>query len=152
MPEDRDALVAHFRRMRDDFLEAIAGLTEEQLTERSHNGWSVKDHMAHITFWDEVRASEVERISAGLESAWRLTSEEDETLNAMVTRARWDHSLAQVRREFDESKRRFLEALARATAEGLDASRYGEAGLVSHHEAEHAGWVREWVTEDAGRS
>ncbi len=65
----------------------------------------------------------------------------------MVTQARWDHSLEQVRREFTESKARFLEALALATPEGLDASRYGEAGLVSHHEAEHAGWIREWRTE-----
>lgn len=147
MSEDRDALRAHFRTMRAGFLDAIAGLTDDQMTERSHNGWSVKDHMAHITFWDEVRASEVQRISAGLESAWRLTSEEDQTLNDMVTRARWDHSLAQVRREFEDSKARFLEALANATPEGLDASRYGEAGLVSHHEAEHAGWIREWRTE-----
>ena len=147
MSEDRDALLAHFRTMRADFLEAIVGLTDDQMTERTHNGWSVKDHMAHITFWDEIRASEVQRISAGLESAWRLTSEEDEALNDMVTRARWDHSLAQVRREFDESKARFLDALANATPEGLDASRYGEAGLVSHHEAEHAGWIREWREE-----
>ncbi len=147
MSEGRDALLTHFRAMRVDFLDAIAGLTDEQMTDRSHNGWCVKDHMAHITFWDEVRASEVQRISAGLESAWRLTPEEDETLNAMVTRARWDHSLAQVRREFDESKTRFLDALADATLEGLDASRYGEAGLVSQHETEHAGWIREWRAE-----
>lgn len=147
MSEDRDGLLAHYRAMRADFLDAIAGLTDAQMTERSHNGWSVKDHLAHIAFWDEVRASEVGRISAGLVSAWRLTTEEDETLNAMVTRARWDHPLEQVRREFDATKRRFLEALANATPEGLDASRYGEAGLVSQHEAEHAGWIREWRAE-----
>jgi len=147
MTTDRDVLLAAHRAMRSEFLAAVDGLTEAQLTERSHNGWSVKDHMAHITFWDEVRASEVERISAGLDSAWRLTPEEDETLNAMVTRARWDHSLEQVQREFTESKQRFLDALSRATPEGLDASRYGEAGLVSRHEAEHAGWIREWRAE-----
>lgn len=147
MTEDRDALLTHFRTMRSDFLAVIEGLTEAQLTERTHNGWSVKDHMAHITFWDEVRASEVARIAADLESAWRLTSDEDEVLNAMVTRARWDHSLYQVRREFTESQERFLNALSEATPAGLDASRYGEAGLVSHHEAEHAGWIREWRAE-----
>jgi len=145
--EDRDRLVAAYREMRAEFFAAIEGLSGAQMTERTHNGWSVKDHMAHITFWDEVRASEVARISAGLDSAWRLTSEEDEMLNAMVTRARWDHSLEQVQREFTESKQLFLDALSRATNEGLDASRYGEAGLVSQHEAEHAGWIREWRAE-----
>lgn len=147
LPEDRDALIAHYQATRAAMLAAIEGLTEEQMTERSHNGWCVKDHLAHVTFWDEIRAAEVERISAGRESAWRLTSEEDETLNDMVTRARWDHPLAQVLAEFEESRRRFMDALERATPEGLDASRYGEAGLVSGHEAEHAGWIREWRAE-----
>lgn len=147
MPEDRDALLEHYRRMREDFLDAIAGLTAEQMTERSHNGWCVKDHMAHLAFWDDVRTSEVERISAGYESAWRLAPDEDETINGVVTRARWDLSLEQVRVEFDRSKRRFLDALANASPEGLDASKYGEAGLVSQHEAQHAGWIREWRAE-----
>ena len=133
--------------MRTEFLAAINGLTEAQLIERSHNGWSVKDHMAHIAFWDELRATEVERMSEGFESAWRLTPEQDEVLNEMVTQARWDHSLDQVRWEFALTKQRFLDVLARATPEALDASKYGEAGLTSGHEAEHAGWIREWRAE-----
>ena len=147
MTEDRNALLERYRQMRTEFLAAINGLTEAQLIERSHNGWSVKDHMAHIAFWDELRATEVERMSEGFESAWRLTPEQDETLNAMVTQARWDHSLDQVRWEFALTKQRFLDVLARATPEALDAAKYGEAGLTSGHEAEHAGWIREWRAE-----
>jgi hypothetical protein len=147
MTEDRGALLERYRQMRTEFLAAINGLTEAQLIERTHNGWSVKDHMAHIAFWDELRASEVERMSEGFESAWRLTPEQDDVLNAMVTQARWDHSLDQVRWEFALTKQRFLDALARATPEALDASKYGEAGLTSGHEAEHAGWIREWRAE-----
>ena len=30
---------------------------------------------------------------------------------------------------------------------GLDASLYGEAGLISSHEAQHAGWIRRWRSE-----
>jgi hypothetical protein len=150
MTEDRqnkEALLAHFRAMRADLLDAIAGLTDEQMTERTLDGWSVKDHLAHIAFWDDLRADEVIRISAGQGSAWRLTSEEDEAINVIATRARWDLPLPQVLYEFETSKRRFMDALERATPEGLDASRYGEAGLVSEHEAEHTGWIRRWRGE-----
>ena len=47
MAEDREALLAHYRRMRADLLAAIDGLTEAQMTEQSLDGWSVKDHLAH---------------------------------------------------------------------------------------------------------
>jgi hypothetical protein len=29
----------------------------------------------------------------------------------------------------------------------LDGSRYGEAGLRSTHEAQHAGWIKRWRGE-----
>src|SRR5690606_20512970 len=108
MTEDRDALIEHYRSSREEVLAAIEGLTEEQLLERSHNGWCVKDHMAHLAFWDEVRVSEVTPLSAGFDSAWRLPLEDDEALTALVTAARWDLPLAQVEWEFAESRRRLV--------------------------------------------
>jgi hypothetical protein len=66
--EDRDDLLAHYRRSRAELLDAIAGLSEAQMTERTLDGWSVKDHLLHLALWDDVRAAEVVRISAGHES------------------------------------------------------------------------------------
>jgi hypothetical protein len=34
--------------------EAIAGLSDQQLTQPGPEGWSVKDHLAHIMVWDSV--------------------------------------------------------------------------------------------------
>jgi uncharacterized damage-inducible protein DinB len=82
--EDRDALLKHYRQTRADMLAAIYGLSDEQLTEPSLDGWSVKDHLAHIALWDDIRAAEVARISAGHDSAWRMTEEQDESLNMMT--------------------------------------------------------------------
>jgi uncharacterized damage-inducible protein DinB len=65
MPEDRDALLEHFRQMRAQLLSAIDGLSDELMVETSLDGWSVKDHLAHLATWDDIRASEVVRISAG---------------------------------------------------------------------------------------
>lgn len=147
MAEDREALLRHYAEMRDALLSAIHGLGDESMTEPSLDGWSVKDHLAHLALWDDIRASEVARISAGHDSAWRMTEEQAEAYNALGHSLRRALSVAQVRWELGTSWQRLVDAIAAATPRGLDASLYGEAGLRSSHEAEHAGWIRRWRGE-----
>lgn len=147
MAEDRDALLQHYRRMREELLAAIDGLSDELLTERSLDGWSVKDHLAHLALWDDIRADEVVRISAGHDSAWRTTGDQDEVFNELGHALRLSLSLDQVRWELATSRQRLLDAIASATPRGLDGSLYGEAGLRSSHEAAHTGWIRRWRAE-----
>jgi len=147
MTEDRDALVRHYRDMREALLAAIHGLSDAHLTEPSLDGWSVKDNLAHLALWDDIRASEVTRISAGHDSAWRMTGEQDEAYNALGHALRGTLSLDQVRWELVTSRQRLVDAITAATPRGLDPSRYGEAGLRSTHEAQHTGWIRRWRTE-----
>ncbi len=144
MPEDRDALLQHYRDTRRTLLDAIEGLSHDALTERTLDGWSVKDHLAHLALWDDLRAAEVARISAGYDSACRITAEQVAAFNALSTEARWDLSLDQVRWEFATSRQRLLDAIAAATPRGLDTSLYGEAGLHSGHEEEHTAWITRW--------
>lgn len=147
MAEDRDALLQHYRQMRSELLAAIDGLSDEQLTERSLDGWSVTDHLAHLALWDDMRASEVARISAGHASAWRMTEEQDDAYNELGHALRRELSPAQVRWELATSHQRLLDALAAAAPRGLDASLYGEAGLRTTHEAEHTYWIARWRAE-----
>jgi hypothetical protein len=147
MAEDREALLEHYRQMREDLLAAIDGLDDRQMSEPTIDGWSVKDHLAHIALWDEVRAAEVARISAGHESAYLMTGEQDETFNTLGYALRRDMPVAQARWELADSRRRLLEAIAAATPRALDPALYGEAGLRSSHEAAHAGWIRRWRGE-----
>jgi uncharacterized damage-inducible protein DinB len=128
-------------------LSAIDGLSDAQLTETSLDGWSVKDHLAHLAVWDEIRAAEVVRISAGHDSAWRMTAEQDEAYNALAYDLRKALSLAQVRWELETSRQKLLDAISSATLRCLDASLYGEAGLISGHEAQHTGWIKRWRSE-----
>ncbi|MGK2964439.1 MAG: maleylpyruvate isomerase N-terminal domain-containing protein [Tepidiformaceae bacterium] len=144
MAEDKAELLAHYAASGAELNAALAGLTDAQLTEPSLDGWSVKDHLAHLALWHDFRADEVERISAGHDSAWRLTYEQDVAINDMAYEARKEHSLAQVRWEFERSRGRLITAIEAATPRGLDGSLYGEAALRSGHETEHAGWFREW--------
>src|SRR5262245_872542 len=147
MAEDRDALLHHYRKMREELLSAIQGLSEAQLTEPSLDGWSVQDHLAHLALWDDIRASEVERISAGHASAWRMTEDQAEAYNALGHPLRQALSLDQVRWELASSRQRLLDAIASATPRGLDGSLYSETGLRSSHEAEHTGWIKRWRGE-----
>ncbi len=130
--------------MRGDLLSAVAGLSDDLMIEPSLDGWSVKDHLAHLAFWDDIRTSEVRRISAGYDSAWRTTGEQDETFNTLVHDLRLGLSLDQVKWELATSGQRLLDAISSATERGLDTSLYGEAALRSTHEAVHTGWIKRW--------
>ena len=147
MPEDRDELLLHYREMRESLLAAIDGLGDEAMSEPSLDGWSVGDHLAHIALWDEVRANEIARISAGHASAWQMTEAQDEAYNDLGYALRRGISAGQARWEFMTASDRLLAAVASAAGPGLDASRYGEAALRSTHQAEHAAWIRRWRDE-----
>ena len=142
--EERSELLRHYRESRSDLLAAIAGLSEARMTEPTLEGWSVKDHLSHLVLWDELRAAEVERISAGFGSAWRMSEEQVAAYNQLGHELRGGLSTDQAMWELQRSRERLLQAIAEATEDGMDGSRYGEAGLRSTHEAEHAGWIREW--------
>jgi uncharacterized damage-inducible protein DinB len=142
--EDRNALIEHYRQTREDLLAAIGGLSDEELTERSLDGWSVKDHLAHVATWDEIRAAEVARISAGHASAWRMSGEQDAAYNALAYDLRASLTPAQAKWELMTSRQQLLDAIEAAAGRGLDASLYGEAGLRSGHEEQHTGWIKRW--------
>lgn len=147
MAADRDALLQHYQQMRETLFDTIAGLSDEQLCEASLDGWSVKDHLAHIALWDDLRASEVVRISAGHDSAWRMTEEQGDAYNALAYAVRRDLTLDQARWELASSRQWLLDAIAAATGRGLEPGRYAEAALRSDHEAQHTGWIKRWRTE-----
>ena len=147
MTENRDALLQHYRQMREELVSAIDGLSDALMTEASLDGWSVKDHLAHLALWDDIRASEVMRISAGHDSAWRMRPDQDTAYNALGHSLRVGLSVDQVRWELATSRQRLLDAISAATPRGLDGSLYGEAGLRSLHEAQHTGWIKRWRGE-----
>ncbi len=147
MTEDKEGLLQHYLQTREELLSSIEGVRDTLLTEPSLDGWSVKDHLAHVALWDDIRAGEVVRISTGHESAWRMTNEQDEAYNALAHDLRLSLSLNQVRWELETSRQRLLTAISSGTARGLDGSLYGEAGLRSLHEAVHTRWIKRWRGE-----
>jgi hypothetical protein len=114
------------------------------MIELSVDGWSVKDNLAHVAFWHHLRAEEIGRISAGRDSVWRISGDDGERLNGIVYNARRELPLDQVLWELDNSRDRLLLAIGSATERGLDPGLYGEAGLRSNHEFEHARYIQDW--------
>lgn len=147
MNEQRDGLLREYRDSRARLLAAIDGLSDEQMSDPSLDGWSVKDHLAHIALWDDIRASEVERIAAGFDSAWKMTDEQDDAHNATGYEIRRSMSPAQARWELETSRRKLLDAIESAPAEALDPSRYGAAGVLNGHEPQHVEWLERWRRE-----
>jgi len=147
MAENKDELLKHYRRTRDELMSVIAGLSDEQMSDPSLDGWSVNDHLSHVALWDDLRAVEVERISAGHESTWKFTGAQDDEYNEVGHALRQGMSAAQAKWEIERSRKRLLDAISEAKPRGLDASLYGSAGLVSSHEVEHSGWIKRWRTE-----
>lgn len=147
MTEDREDLLQHYRQTRAELLAAIEGVSDALMRETPPGDWSVKDQLAHIAVWDDIRAEEVVRISAGHASTWRMTSEQDAAHNEMSHDLRRELSIDQVRWELTTSRQRLLDAIASATERALDASLYGEAGLRSSHEAIHTPWITRWRAE-----
>jgi DinB family protein len=147
MAEDREDVLRQYRESRVKLLAAIDGLTEQQMSETTIDGWAVKDHLAHLALWDDIRAAEVVRISAGFESAWKMTEQQDEEHNATGYELRRSMSAAQARWELEQSRRKLLDAITAATPDALDLSRYGAAGLRSRHEDEHSAWIARWRGE-----
>lgn len=147
MAEDRQALLQLYRKTREELLSVLEGLTDAQLSEQTLDGWSVTDHLLHLAWWDDIRALEVERISAGHDSSFQMTEEQDEDFNALGYVLRRGMPSGQSMWELARSRQRLLDALEAATPRGLDSALYGAAGLASGHEAEHTGWIKRWRSE-----
>src|SRR5207244_3557829 len=71
----RDQLLLEMEAARDRVDEAIAGLSEEQIARPDLDGWSVKDHLTHLTLWHELRFFEISRIARGGRAGFPVTDE-----------------------------------------------------------------------------
>ncbi|HLF79571.1 MAG TPA: DinB family protein [Dehalococcoidia bacterium] len=140
----RNDLLNHYRSLRADLEDAIAGLSEAQMLEPTIDGWSIKDHLAHLALWDDLRVQEIARVSAGFDPAWKMAGELDEVVNGIAYSARSGWSLRQAMLEFQTSRQNLLDAIAAASARGLDDSLYGNAPLRSSHDQQHAEYIRNW--------
>jgi uncharacterized damage-inducible protein DinB len=132
---------------RSRVLAAVDGLTEEQISRPEIDGWSVKDHLNHLTACDEFRFFEIGRISRGARPAFASMDEEQtDTLNALMVTLRRHLTVEQVMADLDFARSLVLEAIQGAPEHALSPEAYGDFPVDGSipHDLEHAAAITAW--------
>jgi len=132
-----------------DFEESYAGLSESQLKiPRVTGEWSVRDIIAHVTWWEEEALKYLPVIRAGGASPrYSVTYGGIDAFNAMMTEQRSGLSLAEVLRQHDEVHARLVDYVAAAPEELFTRETRFRRRLrfdTYGHYPVHAGAIRAW--------
>lgn len=113
----RDEVLGLIRESRDALERALARVPPARLEEPLlDGGWSAKDLMAHVAHWEMAFLSNL-----GDPPPPILDQGSEEATNRAVYEHHRARSLAEVRREFDETHRRLVERVSHFDDEGLNA-------------------------------
>ena len=102
-----------------DFEDSYAGLSEAQLLTPGVTGrWSVRDIIAHVTWWEEEALKHLPLVlEGGRPPRYSVTYGGIDAFNALMTEQRSHLSLAEVLRQHDEVHARLVEYVREAPEE-----------------------------------
>jgi len=138
------------------FKESYAGLSDSQMTQPGVTGkWSVKDIIAHVTWWEEEALKHLPLIlEGGRPPRYSVTYGGINAFNALMTERKKGLSLADVLKEQDETHRRLVTYIERAPAEQITREtrfrRRIRLDAYSHY-PKHARAIREWREQQSAR-
>lgn len=162
-PPDQAALLARIHPAWVGLEHMIERLSEAQLTgPRDHAGWSAKDHLAHLTVWEQKALAQLQDRPPhevfGLDRA-RYEATDVEGLNALAHRRDQDRPLPEVLAAFRRAHEELIAALAGPAGAALfgparrddaDALLASVAGNTYEHYPEHASWIRDLLAAHEG--
>jgi hypothetical protein len=130
-------------------LDSYADLSERELLEPGVTGaWSVRDIIAHVTWWEEEALKHLPLILAGgRPPRYSVTYGGIDAFNAKMTEQRKGLSLAAVLRQRDDVHRRLLSYLERVPDDQLGSETRVRRRLrldTYGHYPKHARAIREW--------
>jgi len=143
----RDQLLLEMKAARDRVMAAIAGLRDEQASRAELDGWSVKDHLSHLTACDEFRFYEIGRISRGARPAFASADDEQmDALNAIIVALRRNMTLEELIADLEFARSLVLEAIGQAPEHALAPEAYGDFAVNGSiaHDLEHAAAITAW--------
>jgi len=152
-------LVAKLETNRDELLNLLANLSDEQLTTIPVIGeWTIKDAVGHVSYWEQVIHDHVrESIVEGRPHPMR-DDENDNIVNPREAAKRKDWSWQRVRAEFENTRRALIERVESLSEEQLafvvPNPWWGETGFYSvgamiesdalGHCREHSEQIKRW--------
>lgn len=143
--QTRDELLRRSREEHAKLEEILAPLSDEELTRPGVTGeWSVKDHLVHLTWWEQ----RVIRVLAGAPDPITAIPGEDkrsDIVNGHIFVTNRDRPLAEVGAAFDSSYQEMLRLIEMAPDDVL-AKYYGwiDGNAASHYD-EHVRMLQMWV-------
>jgi hypothetical protein len=142
----RDQFLLEMDTARDRVNKAIAGLSEEQMSRPAIDGWSVKDHLTHLTLWHELRFFELSRVARGGRAGFPVTDEAGvEHINQQFAANRRSLPLDQVLADLDFARDMVRQAVSNCPEDRLDLNLYQELGPHgAGHEISHAEMITAW--------
>ena len=156
----KERILAKLRAEHDALLAVLAQVPTDQMAEpHFEGGWSVKDLLAHITFWER---RPLDRIRATLhdETPPPFPPGSVDTINAQAYAASRDRPLADIEAEFHRTFQELLDLVAAMSQEDLDdpqrfpwtrrtpVKRYLNIDGYGHY-AEHTRQIRAWLEGQA---
>lgn len=154
-------VIADLRAARARLLEAIAGLSDEDMLRVGAVGiWSVKDVLAHLVSWQAELVTALARLDQSGQHVPQIVEIEDiDEWNAEQYRTNAPRALAAVIEDFHGVHKHLLEAVAALDSRTLDDNRrfpWMEGEPLSYlivenaiwHEEEHAEDIRAWREQE----
>ena len=144
----KDALLREMDAGFAGLLDAVDGLSEEQMTRVWYGDWSVRDILAHVAGWHREEIAMLERMARGERPVPESADyTDDDAWNARFV-AKWRAASAgEVLAELKAIKEAYVAAAARLPEErfeeGRTARRLVQQGCIEHYR-EHADEIREW--------
>jgi hypothetical protein len=159
-PTHKDALLRELRTGHDVLAEALGGLTAEQLTTpgvyADDNGaWTVKDILAHITWWEQSCFGWLGLPAAVPRSAIPEGLDGDDAINAAIFEGKRDRALDDVLSSFERSFAALIAGVEASSEERLESPRASAPdgppiwelfpGNTYAHYREHGESIRAWA-------
>jgi DinB superfamily len=146
---NRTQLLSRIEKAWQELLASYDGLTRSELLEPGVTGeWSVRDIVAHVTWWEEEALRHLPLILAGgRPPRYSVTYGGIDAFNALKTKEKAGLSLPAVLRERDETHARLLEYVSRAPEDRIARETRFRRRLrldTYGHYPKHAEAIRAW--------
>lgn len=153
----RQHLTARLAAERAGLFAALLGLSEEQLTTAEPiPGWTIKDLLAHVAFWDSFHTNRMQKVMDGrIQEIMEIGDDADMVaFNAKLLAEQKDIPLEQAIAMLQKERSGFMQLLKRLSDLELQSRIRLPWGWQTHmrvwakwryqHDAEHAGQIRAW--------
>lgn len=151
---DRQKVLKQLDQAWTIFKESYAGLSDLQLTESGVTGnWSVKDIIAHVTWWEEEALKHLPLIiKGGRPPRYSAKYGGIDAFNALMTEQKRSLSLSDVLQQQDETHRRLIAYIKTVPDELLISETRVRRRLrldTYSHYPKHAKAIRAWREQSA---